>query len=134
VGRFVPTLVAVVVDRHQRPAGGAAQVGRRHRRLLERHLRDPLDHLPWLPLPTPFGPISLRHLLAHAGGIVAGLDASPSPIVEALTLGQTAPGWPAGERVHYSNVGYGLLGLVLERSPAAPTARPSSGTCSTRAR
>ena len=72
------------------------------------------DLLPWLPLPTPFGPIRLRHLLAHTGGIVAGLDASPSPVVEALALAGTPPGWPAGERFYYSNVGYGLLGLVLE--------------------
>jgi D-alanyl-D-alanine carboxypeptidase len=73
------------------------------------------DLLPWLPLPTPFGPIRLRHLLAHTAGIVSGLEGSPSPTLEALALGRTRPGWPPGEKARYSNVGYAVLGLVLER-------------------
>jgi hypothetical protein len=73
------------------------------------------EYLPWLPLPTPFGPISVAHLLAHTSGIVSGMDGSPSPAAEALALGATAPGWPPGERARYSNVGYAVLGLVLER-------------------
>jgi D-alanyl-D-alanine carboxypeptidase len=77
---------------------------------------DPVhDHLPWLPLATPFGPISVAHLLAHIAGIVAGMEGSPSPVAEALALAATAPGWPPGERASYSNVGYAVLGLVLER-------------------
>jgi CubicO group peptidase (beta-lactamase class C family) len=83
-------------------------------------LDDPVHrHLPWLPLPTPFGPISLRHLLAHTAGIVAGMEGSPSPTVEARALAQTPPGWPPGERARYSNVGYAVLGLVLERVAGA---------------
>jgi CubicO group peptidase (beta-lactamase class C family) len=73
------------------------------------------DQLPWLPLATPFGPISVRHLLAHTAGIITGLEGSPSPYLEALALGQAPPGWPPGERGRYSNVGYAVLGLVLER-------------------
>jgi CubicO group peptidase (beta-lactamase class C family) len=73
------------------------------------------DHLPWLPLATPFGPISVRHLLAHTAGIIGGMEGSPSPTMEALALEQTPPGWPPGERASYSNVGYAVLGLVLER-------------------
>ena len=73
------------------------------------------DHLPWLPLATPFGPISVRHLLAHTAGIIGGMEGSPSPIAEALALDQTPPGWPPGERASYSNVGYAVLGLVLEQ-------------------
>jgi CubicO group peptidase (beta-lactamase class C family) len=73
------------------------------------------EHLPWLPLATPFGPISVRHLLGHTAGIVIGLEGSPSPHQEALTLAHTPPGWPPGERTNYSNVGYSVLGLVLER-------------------
>jgi CubicO group peptidase (beta-lactamase class C family) len=72
-------------------------------------------YLPWLPLATPFGPITVRHLLGHTAGIVTGLEGSPSPAGEALTLAHTPPGWPPGERAHYSNVGYAVLGLVLER-------------------
>jgi D-alanyl-D-alanine carboxypeptidase len=71
--------------------------------------------LPWLPLPTPFGPIRVAHLLAHTSGIVSGMDGSPSPVAEALALEATPPGWPPGERARYSNVGYAVLGLVLER-------------------
>jgi CubicO group peptidase (beta-lactamase class C family) len=79
-------------------------------------LDDPVhDHLPWLPLATPFGPISLRHLLGHTAGIIAGMEGSPSPVVEALALAETPPGCPPGERTSYSNVGYAVLGLVLER-------------------
>jgi CubicO group peptidase (beta-lactamase class C family) len=73
------------------------------------------EYLPWLPLPTPFGPISVAHLLAHTAGIVSGMEGSPSPVAEALALGRTAPGWPPGTRARYSNVGYSVLGLVLER-------------------
>jgi CubicO group peptidase (beta-lactamase class C family) len=72
-------------------------------------------YLPWLPLATPFGPITLRHLLGHTAGIVSGLEGSPSPVSEALALAHTPPGWPPGERARYSNVGYAVLGLVLER-------------------
>jgi CubicO group peptidase (beta-lactamase class C family) len=73
------------------------------------------QHLPWLPLATPFGPITVRHLLGHTAGIVTGLDGSPSPVGEALALAHTPPGWPPGQRARYSNVGYAVLGLVLER-------------------
>jgi CubicO group peptidase (beta-lactamase class C family) len=73
------------------------------------------DHLPWLPLATPFGPIGVRHLLAHTAGITGGMEGSPSPTMEALALEHTPPGWPPGQRASYSNVGYAVLGLVLER-------------------
>ena len=72
-------------------------------------------YLPWLPLATPFGPITVRHLLGHTAGIVGGMEGSPSPTAEALGLAHTPPGWPPGERANYSNVGYAVLGLVLER-------------------
>jgi hypothetical protein len=90
--------------------------------LLREHQAGRLDldapvhrYLPWLPLATPFGPISVRHLLAHTAGIVTGLEGSPSPAGEALALAHTPPGWPPGRRARYSNVGYAVLGLVLER-------------------
>ena len=72
-------------------------------------------YLPWLPLATPFGPITVRHLLGHTAGIVGGMEGSPSPAGEALALASTPPGWPPGQRAYYSNVGYAVLGLVLER-------------------
>jgi CubicO group peptidase (beta-lactamase class C family) len=92
------------------------------------------DLLPWLPLPTPFGPISLRHLLAHTGGIVSGMEGSPSPTLEALALGQTTPGWPppAGAPTTPTSA-TPCSGWCWSGSPAAPTPRPCGATCWARA-
>src|SRR5918994_1494288 len=57
----------------------------------------------------------VRARLALPAGIVTCSAGSPSPAGEALALASTPPGWPPGQRARYSNVGYAVLGLVLER-------------------
>jgi D-alanyl-D-alanine carboxypeptidase len=80
------------------------------------------DLLPWLELPEPFGPITLRHLLTHTSGLAIGTEESPTgpgAIAIARTL---APTFPPGERFWYSNDGYKLVGAVLERVTRTPVA------------
>ena len=71
-------------------------------------------YLPWLQFRSAFAPITLHHLLNHTAGISSGVDGSPDAVVEALTLAELGTGTPPGERFHYANGGYKILGLVIE--------------------
>ncbi|HWS38075.1 MAG TPA: serine hydrolase domain-containing protein [Actinoplanes sp.] len=82
-------------------------------------LDDPLDrHLPG----TPVGGVTVRQLLGHVSGLQREPDGpwwerSPGGTVGDLLAGLT-PGklhGPAFRRFRYSNLGYGLLGALLER-------------------
>ena len=71
-------------------------------------------HLPWLALPSRYGPITLRHLLSHTAGLPAGTDFAPAARYEGYALRDTEAAWEPGSRYHYSNTGYKLLGWLLE--------------------
>ena len=71
-------------------------------------------HLPWLALPSRYGPITLRHLLSHTAGLPAGTDFAPAARYEGYALRNTEAAWEPGSRYHYSNTGYKLLGWLLE--------------------
>jgi CubicO group peptidase (beta-lactamase class C family) len=74
-------------------------------------------YLPWLPLEG----VTVRHLLTHTAGLVGGMEVSPSTVGESRSLLSLPRGRP-GERVHSSNIGYGVLGLVLESAAEEPYA------------
>lgn len=67
-------------------------------------------------------PVTVRHLLAHRGGLPRNAffrPAGPVPLddVLRLTVESMAGGWaarPAGMRYGYSNVGYNVLGRAVE--------------------
>ncbi len=64
-----------------------------------------LDYLPWLRIESAFAPITVHHLLTHSSGL-------PNPL--ALP---SVPLWTAhapGEHFHYCNLGYDILGRLLE--------------------
>jgi D-alanyl-D-alanine carboxypeptidase len=70
--------------------------------------------LPWLELPEPQGPITLHHLLTHTAGLHTGSEDAPG-FAGALRLLREYPATSApGERFHYSNDGYKIVGAVLE--------------------
>jgi len=75
--------------------------------------------------------ITVRTLLCHISGLPIdpdGFDQLYAPGLDRSALAEaclrTVPRWPAGTRVQYSNVGYGLLAVLVERQTglAFPTA------------
>jgi D-alanyl-D-alanine carboxypeptidase len=58
-------------------------------------------------------------LLTHTSGLIGGSDFSPDPRFEVWALRETDAAQP-GEKARYSNVGYKVLGLVLEAVTRAP--------------
>jgi CubicO group peptidase (beta-lactamase class C family) len=72
------------------------------------------EYLPWFRVKTSYNPITIHHLLSHTSGLIEGTDFSPDGRGEVWALRETETGFPPGERFHYSNVGYKVLGLALE--------------------
>ena len=72
------------------------------------------EYLPWFLVPTGHEPITVHHLLAHTAGITRGGDYAPYGLYEAWALRNTTTGGPPCQRFHYSNIGYKVLGHLLE--------------------
>jgi D-alanyl-D-alanine carboxypeptidase len=76
--------------------------------------------LPWLELPEPFGPITMHHLLTHTAGLHTGAEDAMG-FAGALQLLREYPAtFASGERFHYSNDGYKIVGAVLESLAGLP--------------
>ncbi|SEG49600.1 CubicO group peptidase, beta-lactamase class C family [Actinacidiphila yanglinensis] len=74
---------------------------------------------PVLVPPAPGGRTpTVAELLLHRGGLPKDLAVSRAPLLAGTPLAQVAPridmAWPAGERPEYSNVGYAILGALIE--------------------
>lgn len=72
------------------------------------------DYLPWF---TPNGgsrKITVRHLMQHTSGLVAGADALPDAAARGYALRDATTCVEPGQMFHYSNEGYNLLGLIIE--------------------
>ncbi len=76
--------------------------------------RDITIYLPQLNVKTPYGPITVHHLLCHSSG---------------LPTDPPAPGWASlvptqafapGTRFHYCNLGYDWLGMLIEARGGEP--------------
>lgn len=69
------------------------------------------DLLPEVPLPPE--PITVRHLLEHSSGLPNTVE--PTPFLH-VPGGRLWTGFTPGSRYSYCNLGYTLLGLVIERA------------------
>jgi CubicO group peptidase (beta-lactamase class C family) len=69
-----------------------------------------LDYLPWLPIVTPFGPVTAHDLLTHTSGLPNAIQLIPS---DPATRYRQA--WKPGERFYYCNLGFDILGYLIGR-------------------
>jgi D-alanyl-D-alanine carboxypeptidase len=78
------------------------------------------DALPWLEPKSAFEPMRLQHLMTHTGGLPRGSDATISAYSEAWALRDLGLRISPGDHFHYSNTGYKIVGLILERTTGWP--------------
>jgi CubicO group peptidase (beta-lactamase class C family) len=74
------------------------------------------SYLPWLKIESTFAPITAHHLLTHSAGL------SGVPLLIRVAAKPLRTGWAPGTRFLYSNIGYVLLGFLLEAVDKKPFA------------
>lgn len=77
--------------------------------------RPVLGYLPWLPLTMPYGPITPHHLLTHSSGLP---DASG--IFQSDPAARHVQGFAPGAHFHYCNLGFVILGQIIEKLDGKP--------------
>lgn len=78
--------------------------------------------LPWFTPRTTWRPPTAHDLLTHTSGLPADRDDIPSSIAQAYLARERILGSPPGTHWAYSNIGYQVLGVLLERLAGAPYA------------
>jgi CubicO group peptidase (beta-lactamase class C family) len=73
------------------------------------------DVLPWFAVGGTTAPITLHHLLTHSSGLIQGAEIATGSNYDVVALADTAVGFAPGEHLWYSNVGYRVIGWMLER-------------------
>ena len=71
--------------------------------------------LPWFAVRGITTPITLHHLLTHTSGLIQGAEVATGSNYDVVALADTEVGFAPGEHFWYSNVGYRVIGWVLER-------------------
>lgn len=68
-----------------------------------------LEYLPWLPIENTFGPITTHHLLTHTSGLPDADSLFPTD-----PAAKWQQGYKPGEKFYYSNMGFDILGHLIE--------------------
>jgi len=71
-------------------------------------------YLPWFAVRSDHEPITIHHLMTHTAGIIEGSDMAADGRYEAWHLRKIPVSGPPGRHYHYSNLGYKILGYVIE--------------------
>ncbi len=78
-------------------------------------LHRPVDeYLPWLEARWKGDRFTMHHLMSHTAGLPIGPEATPEAVSEVWAIREVELGCPPGQFFHYSNVGYKIVGLVIE--------------------
>jgi CubicO group peptidase (beta-lactamase class C family) len=84
-------------------------------RLLDLHA-PVTDVLPWFSVGGGRAPITLHHLLTHSSGLIRGAEVATGSNYDVLALAGTETGFDPGAHFWYSNVGYRVVGMMLEQA------------------
>jgi D-alanyl-D-alanine carboxypeptidase len=79
-------------------------------------------YLPWFKIQTTHPPITAHDLLSHTAGLPRDRDDVPSSLYQAVALAERSTGSAPGAHYAYSNIGYQVLGYVLEAVAKRPYA------------
>jgi CubicO group peptidase (beta-lactamase class C family) len=77
-------------------------------------------YLPWLRVQSRFRPFSIHHLLTHTAGIIRGSEIATASNYDVIALAETEAAFEPGAHFWYSNVGYRVVGMVLEAVTGQP--------------
>jgi D-alanyl-D-alanine carboxypeptidase len=80
------------------------------------------DVLTWVDLGMPHARITPRHLLSHTAGLVLGADHVPDEPAQVWGIRHLTRSGEPGERFHYSNLGFMVLGILAQHVTGRPWA------------
>lgn len=82
-----------------------------------------LEYIPWFDCGKPSAAITARHLMSHTSGLVMGSDHIPDELAQVWALRDLSRSGDLGERFHYSNVGYMVLGALIQQVTGSSVAQ-----------
>ena len=80
------------------------------------------SYLPWFSIHSKYRPITGHDIMTHTAGLPRDRDDVPSSLYQAAGVRDRWTGYEPGKYFAYSNIGYQIMGYVLEEITAKPYA------------